>query len=455
LLTKNLQNLTNQLIQAAKKKIIPITKIRKTMKMNNLHPIVAALASQQTVYLAVQQEAAGKFLTDLNVNMSNPVLQKEEGRVDMVKQTMARTLGASAVSSSMMYGMVGTTAVIPVFGALVNRFNSTYGFITGYNYIKNAIATALADESVDSIILDINSGGGEVAGCFETVDYIKAARSQKEIHAVVDSSCYSAAYAIASACTSIKATPSSGIGSVGVVAMHASYEKMLENEGISVTFIKAGDHKVDGNPYEELSDSVKADMQKRIDATYQEFVSLVSVNRSLAVEDVVKTQAACYTAQEAKSIGLIDDVISVEGAVKLITEGRMSNENTVQAVDTKTEPQAQTPQAPVAQADANAERSRIQSIITAEAAKNNSKLAHHLAFNTNMSVEDAIQTLAAAAQDVKEQPVAQQPAAVNLLADAMAQTTQPNVGADVGNESEATKMAADIDVVANFLKSNQ
>lgn len=424
--------------------------------MNNLHPIVAALASQQTLYLAVQQEAAGKFLTDLNVNMTNPVLQTEEGRVDMVKQTMARTLGASAVSGSMMYGMVGTTAVIPVFGALVNRFNSTYGFITGYNYIKNAIATALADESVDSIILDINSGGGEVAGCFETVDYIKAACSQKEIHAVVDSSCYSAAYAIASACTSIKATPSSGIGSVGVVAMHASYEKMLENEGISVTFIKAGDHKVDGNPYEELSDSVKADMQKRIDATYQEFVSLVSVNRSLAVEDVVKTQAACYTAQEAKSIGLIDDVISVEGAIKLITEGRMSNENTVQAVDTKTESQAQTPQAPVAQADANAERSRIQSIITAEAAKNNSKLAHHLAFNTNMSVEDAIQTLAVAAQDVKEQPVAQQPAAaINLLADAMAQTAQPNVGADVGNESEATKMAADIDVVANFLKSNQ
>ena len=134
----------------------------------------------------------------------------------------------------------------------------------------------------------------------------------------------------------------------------------------------------------------------------------------------------------------------------------MSNENTVQAVDTKTEPQAQTPQAPVAQADANAERSRIQSIITAEAATKNSKLAHHLAFNTSMSVEDAIQTLNAAAQDVKEQPVAQQPAAaVNLLADAMAQTAQPNVGADVGNESEATKMAADIDVVANFLKSNQ
>ncbi len=426
--------------------------------MNNLHPIVAALASQQTLYLAVQQEAAGKFLTDLNVNMNNPVLHTEEGRVDMVKQTMTRTLGATSVSNGAMYGMIGTTAVIPMFGALVNRFNSTYGFITGYNYIKNAIAAALMDNSVDTIILDINSGGGEVAGCFETVDYIKAACAQKEIHAVVDSSCYSAAYAIASACTSIKATPSSGVGSIGVVAMHASYKKMLENEGISVTFIKAGEHKVDGNSYEDLTDSVKADMQKRIDAAYTEFVSLVATNRSLAVDDVVKTQAACYTAQEAKSMGLIDEVMSVEEAVKLITEGRMSKENTVQAeTETKTEPQAQTPNTPAAQAqaDASSERNRIQSIITAEAAVSNSKLAHHLAFNTSMSVEEAIQTLNAAVQDTKKPVAAEKPAAsVNLLADAMGKIEQPNVGADAGDVSEANKLAADIDVVANFLKQN-
>ena len=426
--------------------------------MNNLiHPIVASLIGQKTLYLAIQHDVAGEFLTDLNTNMSSPVLQKEEGRIDMINQTMARTLGTTSVSNGAMYGMIGTTAVIPVFGALVNRFNATYGFITGYNYIKNAIATALMNDLVDTIILDINSGGGEVAGCFETVDYIKAACAQKEIHAIVDSSCYSAAYAIASACTSIKATPSSGVGSIGVVAMHTSHKKMLENEGISVTFIKAGEHKVDGNPYEDLTDSVKADMQKRIDATYTEFVSLVATNRSLAVDDVVKTQAACYTAQEAKSMGLIDEVMSVEEAVKLITEGRMSKENTVQAVtETKTEPQANAPQTPaVAQADASSERNRIQSIITAEAAASNSKLAHHLAFNTSMSVEEAIQTLNAAAQDTKEPVAAEKSAAsVNLLADAMGKIEQPNVGANAGDVSEANKLAADIDVVANFLKQN-
>lgn len=425
---------------------------------NSVHPIVASLASQQTLYLAVQQDAAGKFLTDLNVNMTNPVLQKEEGRIDMINQTMTQIIGTAPVKSSIMYGMVGATAVIPVFGALINRFNTTYGFVTGYNYIKNAIATALMDDSVDSIILDINSGGGEVAGCFETADYIKSACAQKEIHAIVDSNCYSAAYAIASACTSIKATPSSGIGSIGVVAMHASYKKMLENEGISVTFIKAGEHKVDGNSYEDLTDSVKANMQKRIDDIYGGFVSLVATNRSLAVDDVVKTQAACYTAQEAKSMGLIDDVMSVEEAVKLITEGRMSKVNIVQAeTETQTKPLAQTPNTPAAhaQGDASSERNRIQSIITAEAVASNSKLAHHLAFNTNMSVEEAIQTLNAAAQDAKEPVAAEKPAAsVNLLADAMGKIEQPNVGADAGDVSEANKLAADIDVVANFLKQN-
>lgn len=144
------------------------------MSNNNLvHPVVASLVGQKTLYLAIQQEVAGEFLTDLNSNMSSSLLQKEEGRVDMIKQTMARTLGSASVSNNMLYGMIGTTAVIPVFGALVNRFNATYGFITGYNYIKNAIAAALMDDSVDTIILDINSGGGEVASCFETVDYIK------------------------------------------------------------------------------------------------------------------------------------------------------------------------------------------------------------------------------------------------------------------------------------------
>ena len=48
-------------------------------------------------------------------------------------------------------------------------------------------------------MLDIDSPGGEVSGCFDLVDTIAAARGQKPIWSIVDDCACSAAYAIASA----------------------------------------------------------------------------------------------------------------------------------------------------------------------------------------------------------------------------------------------------------------
>lgn len=43
------------------------------------------------------------------------------------------------------------------------------------------IATALADEQVKEIVLDINSGGGHAVGCKELADYIFSKRAVKPI----------------------------------------------------------------------------------------------------------------------------------------------------------------------------------------------------------------------------------------------------------------------------------
>ena len=413
--------------------------------MKNVHPIVANLVSQQVLYLAVNTENGVDFLKDLRENMANPALQTENGRLDAFNVALQGSLGARTKQSD-MFNRIGATAVIPVHGALVNRFNSTYGFVTGYGYIKAAVAQAVADETVDKIVLDVNSNGGEAAGCFETAAFIKALGEKKEIHAVVDSNCYSAAYAIASACKSITATPSAGAGSIGVVAVHASYEKMLEDSGIKVTFIQAGDKKTLGNPYQDLSDDAKADIQQRINNSYNEFTSLVANNRGMAQDIVIKTQAACYTSTEAKERGLIDAVMTVEQAFDYLTnigDNTMSNE--------QVKPVAETQQ----KDDATSERQRIQAIMTCEAAKELPSLANHFAFNTAMSADDAVaalnaakadnETKAAAVETENQQPV-QEP---NYLVTAMAQNGTPNIGADAGNE-DAAQEAANIQAVAKF-----
>lgn len=407
----------------------------------NVHPIVANIVNQKTLCLAVNADNSAEFLNDLRANTANPILLSEQGRFDAFAGAMASVFGVNSSGyDEHPYNQHGGMAIIPVHGALINRFNSCWSFVTGYGYIKNAIAHALQNDSVDKIVLDVNSNGGEAAGCFETADFIREACAVKPIHAVVDSRCYSAAYALASACTSITATPSSGVGSIGVVAMHVSMEKALDEHGYKVTFIQAGDKKTLGNPYKDLTDEQKADLQKNIDISYENFVKLVSANRSMDKEAVIKTQAACYTANEAVELGLIDAVATVEQAFSKLNNTKESN----MTVD-KTNQTAST-----TDTGASAERQRIQSILSCDAAVNQQALASHLAFNTSMPVEEATGILAAANVQPPSEAASVQEPERNMLAEAMAQMGAPNVGADTGNTTQAN---AEMDSIAAFANS--
>lgn len=407
----------------------------------NVHPIVANIVNQKTLCLAVNADNSAEFLNDLRANTANPILLSEQGRFDAFAGAMASVFGVNSSGyDEHPYNQHGGMAIIPVHGALINRFNSCWSFVTGYGYIKNAIAHALQNDSVDKIVLDVNSNGGEAAGCFETADFIREACAVKPIHAVVDSRCYSAAYALASACTSITATPSSGVGSIGVVAMHVSMEKALDEHGYKVTFIQAGDKKTLGNPYKDLTDEQKADLQKNIDISYENFVKLVSANRSMDKEAVIKTQAACYTANEAVELGLIDAVATVEQAFSKLNNTKESN----MTVD-KTNQTAST-----TDTGASAERQRIQSILSCDAAVNQQALASHLAFNTSMPVEEATGILAAANVQPPAEVASVQEPERNMLAEAMAQMGAPNVGADTGNTTQAN---AEMDSIAAFANS--
>lgn len=410
--------------------------------MKNIHPIVAGLVSQQVLHLAVKTDSSAEFINDLRVNTNNPALQTENGRNEAFMSSLADLLGVS--QERKLYNVHGgNVAVIPLHGSLINRFNSSWTFLTGYKFIRNAINMALGDSEIETIVLDVNSNGGEVCGCFEIANFIKEAKNIKPIHAVVDGGCYSAAYAIASACSTITTTPSSGVGSIGVVAVHASYEKMLDNEGIAVTIIQAGDKKTDGTPYKNLTDSAKTDIQQRVNDNYAEFTALVANNRNLSIDDVIKTQAACYTAKDAMELGLIDAVA-------------MSVDETISDFINQPEKGQQTMTKEVQKADAAAdERKRIQTIMGAAAScAGLQNLATHLAFSTALSAEEATAMLEAAKADYEAQskPVETAEAVKdepNHLAEAMAKNGSPNVGAD-NADAEKAQDAVNMDLVANY-----
>jgi capsid assembly protease len=203
-------------------------------------------------------------------------------------------------------------AIIPVLGSLVNRggWIGAYSGMTSYEGLKHQLGAAARDASVSSILLDMDSPGGEAVGAFEAADAVRAAAQIKEVIAVVNGMAASAAYAIASAATRIVTTSSGISGSIGVVMLHADYSKRLENEGIKPTLIFAGARKVDGNPYEKLTAEVKGELKAEIDRFYDLFVSSVAGGRAGMTEDAIRgTEARTYIGADAVAVGLADAAV--------------------------------------------------------------------------------------------------------------------------------------------------
>jgi len=211
-----------------------------------------------------------------------------------------------------------SVAVIPVYGPIAQRMGMFDDICGGASCeaITNSLRAALADDSVSSIVLDIDSPGGTVTGVPELAAEIFAARGKKPIIAVANGMAASAAYWIASAADKLVVTPSGEVGSIGVYTMHQDISQMLKNEGVKVTFIQAGEHKTDGNPYEPLSDEAQADMQDGVDKFYDMFTRGVAKGRGVSLAAVLSDfgQGRMLLAEDAVAAGMADEINSL-GAV--------------------------------------------------------------------------------------------------------------------------------------------
>jgi signal peptide peptidase SppA len=350
---------------------------------------------------------------------------------------------------------------IPVFGVLLNRLAFQIGrYATGYTYIQRALQRGMADQEVKGIAFLCDSPGGEVAGNFELVDKIYAARGDKPIRAFAAEHAYSAAYSIASAADTISMTRTAGVGSIGVVTAHVDYSGAMDKEGIKVTFVYAGKHKVDGNPYQKLPDSVKARMQQRIDKLYGIFTATVARNRGIEDQAVRDTEAACYSAEEALEVGLADSIGVFEESLEAFAnevsadtgDENMGNENKTEGMVSQAALIAATEKATLDGKAAGlsegmkAERTRINAILASDAGKARPKAALSAALNTNMTAEEASAFLGSIAEE-KAETVKPETAATakpddkakgaNHFEDAMTKSGNPEVGADTTQNDTA------------------
>lgn len=192
-----------------------------------------------------------------------------------------------------------------------------FGYTT-YSLLGRRLDALNADARVKTILLRIQSPGGTALGASEISEKIYRMRGSKKIVAYADPYAFSAAYEIGSAASEFYTTRSGMVGSIGSYSMHTDYSAYLDELGIKVTFIKAGEKKTDGNAYEPLSERAKKDIQDQVNHFYEVFVSDVARNRNVDSAFVKENfgKGGIVMSAEALQAGMIDGISSMQDLIK-------------------------------------------------------------------------------------------------------------------------------------------
>jgi len=212
----------------------------------------------------------------------------------------------------------GATAVIPVLGTLMQRaesFDLCEGG-TAYSSISKAIREANADETIGSILLDVDSPGGSVYGVAELAAEIRA--SAKPVVGIANSLAASAGYWILSQCAECYVTPGGEVGSIGVWMAHEDWSKAMDEAGVKTTLISAGKYKIEGNPFEALPGEARDFLQSRTDDYFAAFTRDVGKGRRVGADKVRAGmgQGRVLGATQAKAEAMVDDIITFDDAVR-------------------------------------------------------------------------------------------------------------------------------------------
>ena len=214
----------------------------------------------------------------------------------------------------------GTVALIPVYGVIAPRLNLMSDFSGGTTFeaLTQQLNAAIANPDVKTIVFDVDSPGGNVAGATEFARAMLKARAQKPIIAVAQYLMASAAYWTMSCATEIVAAPSARVGAVEVYALYDDISEALAKEGIKRTLISAGKFPPEGPDGGPPSEALQAHIKALCETFYAYQVADIALGRGVkeaAVRNgwgdgrVVNADAALALGMITK-IGTLNDTLA-------------------------------------------------------------------------------------------------------------------------------------------------
>lgn len=225
------------------------------------------------------------------------------------------------------YEVHGGVAVMTIKGSLLNasipRDIAAWFGVSTYELIQESLNTAAQDQNVKHILLDIHSGGGAVAGVSDTANLIADINANvKPVTSFTDSMMASAAYWLGCSAGRVFSSRTAAVGSIGVISTHFEYSKEMEQDGVTVTVLRAGEYKALASPYEPLSEKARQQIMDSLQHTYGIFLEHVANSRGTSVP-VVKANMAegkVFYGSDSEKVGLTDGTTTIHALLADLTQ---------------------------------------------------------------------------------------------------------------------------------------
>jgi protease-4 len=212
-------------------------------------------------------------------------------------------------------------AVIYASGLIASgksTYDTTGGEVIGSDTLVEYLRKARADRDVKAVILRVDSPGGSAIASDVIWREVLLTKKQKPLIASMSDVAASGGYYISMPADAIVAEPSTLTGSIGVVITKFVIDGTLKKLGMNMEGVSKGKFADMYSPVRPFSPEERARMAANMQATYDTFVEKAAQGRNTTPEKIDAVgQGRVWTGRQAKEIGLVDELGGLDRAIAL------------------------------------------------------------------------------------------------------------------------------------------
>lgn len=210
-------------------------------------------------------------------------------------------------------------AVLYVVGMISTGESSEDGAqVAGSDTIVDALRKARADNSIQAVVLRIDSPGGSAIASDVIWREVMLTRAVKPVIASMSDVAASGGYYVAMPAHQIVAQPATLTGSIGVVMIKFAIGGTLDKLGVNMEGVTSGRYADLYSPVRPFTPEERKKILEHMQATYDAFVEKAAAGRQTTPERIdAIAQGRVWTGTQAKELGLVDELGGLQHALSI------------------------------------------------------------------------------------------------------------------------------------------